>query len=156
MQAAWIAFAGVVIGAIIGFLGPVLTTRLSIRAQMDTAALNTFLTARINAYRDCEIALEAWSNEPTDENAAAFYRASNAAALVASDMTIQNFSPLTDMIAEYPGNGGETFNYIAFQKQHLILLHSMRQDLLSYPTPAPVRSRKEDASKSHEHQRPQR
>ena len=75
METAWIAFAGVVIGTIISIVGGIITARLTMRSQIKTAALNAFLTARLKAYRDYEIALERLSNERSHEAMAAFYRA---------------------------------------------------------------------------------
>ena len=130
METAWIAFAGVVIGTIISIVGGIITARLTMRSQIKTAALNAFLTARLKAYRDYEIALECLSNERSHEAMAAFYRAVNTAALVASDETIRALS-------DYESSKEEIDLKILEEKQ-AVLTVSMHYDLLTYPVPSPA------------------
>lgn len=137
MKNEWIAFAGVIIGSCISILGAVITAQLTMRSQIKTAALNAFLTARIEAYRDYEIASERLSNERSHEAIAAFYRAVNTAALVASDETIQALGTVLNMVREYEIKGTIPDLKLLGEKNGL-LTASMRQDLLTYPIPTPI------------------
>ena len=129
METAWIAFAGVVIGTIISIVGGIITARLTMRSQIKTAALN--------AYRDYEIALERLSNERSHEAMAAFYRAVNTAALVASDETIRALSDVQEVIRDYESSKEEIDLKILEEKQ-AVLTVSMHYDLLTYPVPSPA------------------
>lgn len=137
METAWIAFAGVVIGTIISIVGGIITARLTMRAQIKAAALNAFLTARLKAYRDYEIASERLSNERSHEAMAAFYRAVNTAALVASDETIRALSDVQEVIRDYESNKEKLDLKILGEKQ-AVLTVSMHYDLLTYPIPTPI------------------
>lgn len=141
MQTAWIAFAGVVVGAVIGFLGPVLTTRLTVRTQMSTAALNTFLNARLDAYRDYETAMEHWSLEKSRESIAALYHAMNVVALVASDETIHAIAAVQEIVREHEVNGTPP-DAKDLSIKEVILSISMHQDLLTYPVPTAAEAKK--------------
>lgn len=136
----WIAFAGIIIGSCISILGAVITARLTMRSQIKTAALNAFLTARIEAYQDYEIASERLSNERSHEAIAAFYRAINAAALVASDETVKALSDVQEIIRDYELRG-ESPNLDFLGAKQTILTLSMRHDLLTYPVPSPAASK---------------
>ena len=129
METAWIAFAGVVIGTIISIVGGIITARLTMRSQIKTAALK--------AYRDYEIALERLSNERSHEAMAAFYRAVNTAALVASDETIRALSDVQEVIRDYESSKEEIDLKILEEKQ-AVLTVSMHYDLLTYPVPSPA------------------
>lgn len=141
MQAAWIAFAGVVVGAIIGFLGPVLTTRLTVRTQMSTAALNAFLNARLDAYRDYETAMEHWAIEKSRENIADLYHAMNIVALVASDETINAIADVQQIVRNYEVSGTPPDPDV-FSRKKAILSITMHQDLLTYPVPTAAKAKK--------------
>lgn len=140
MKNEWIAFAGVIIGSCISILGAVITARLTMRSQIKTAALNAFLTARLEAYRDYEIASERLSNERSHETIAAFYRAINAAALVASDETVQALSDVQEIIRGCELKGGSP-NLDLLGAKQAVLFISMRNDLLTYPVPSPAASK---------------
>lgn len=137
METAWIAFAGVVIGTIISIVGGIITARLTMRAQIKAAALNTFLAARLKAYRDYEIASERLSNERSHEAMAAFYRAVNTAALVASDETIRALSDVQEVIRGYESSE-EKLDLKILREKQAVLTVSMHYDLLTYPVPSPA------------------
>ena len=137
MKNEWIAFAGVIIGSCISILGAVITARLTMRSQIKTAALNAFLTARIEAYRDYEIASERLSNERSHEAMAAFYRAVNTAALVASDETIRALSDVQEVIRGYESSE-EKLDLKILREKQAVLTVSMHYDLLTYPVPSPA------------------
>lgn len=137
METAWIAFAGVVIGTIISIVGGIITARLTMRSQIKTAALNAFLTARLKAYRDYEIASERLSNEQNREAIASFYRAVNTAALVASDETIRALSDVQKVIRDYESKK-EKLDLKILEEKQAVLTVSMHYDLLTYPVPSPA------------------
>lgn len=134
MESAWIAFAGVVVGSAIGVLASVITARLTARTQMNATALNVFLTARFEAYKDYEIASERLSNERDRESIAAFYRAGNIAALVASEETIRAISSVQEIVRDYEVKGNFP-DEKALKERKAVLAVCMHYDLLAYPLP---------------------
>ena len=101
-------------------------------AQMKTAALNVFLTARLDAYKGFQAALENWSKEQTPETTDALYHAVNNVSLVASKETIQLLEKLQTLIHEQE-KSGSLLDLKAFKTAHGLVLKSMHIDLRKYP-----------------------
>jgi len=135
VETAWIAFAGVVIGTIISIVGGIITARLTMRSQIKTAALNAFLTARLKAYRDYEIALERLSNERSHEAMAAFYRAVNTAAPFAPGEARRGPHHVQEVIRGYESRK-EKLDLKILEEKQAVLTVSMHYDLLTYPVPS--------------------
>lgn len=129
------ALIGAIIGAVAALVGSWVTTLLSTRAEIKTAALSVILPARLDAYRQFETAIEEWSKSKTRETLAAVYRAGNMVALVSSDKTTADLSRVLDHIRTFEMTGIPV-DLEQFQLARAKLLVSMNYDLknISIPT----------------------
>ena len=128
----------VIIGGIFSCIGGYLAARRSARAQINVAAQSAFIPARISAFREFEAALESWCNQATPESYAAIYRTANALTLVASHETITALKPVLDYLRGLE-QGTQSPSFDEFARKHCELLETMREDLLTYPVPKPLK-----------------
>ena len=120
------------ITAILALFGAYYGASRAADTQMKTAALNVFLTARLDAYKSFQAALENWSKEQTPETTDALYHAANNVSLVASKETIQLLAKLQALVREQE-MCGSLFDHEAFRTAHALVLKSMHIDLRKYP-----------------------
>ena len=131
----------IIIGGAISFVGGYISSRRASRAQIYTAAQAAFIPARVSAYQKFEEAFETWCKEKNRESCAAFYRAGNAVCLVAGDETCRLVLSMLEFVRKFETDGiNPDFDSIALV--HIDLIKEMRQDLLTYPVPQPVKSYK--------------
>lgn len=140
------ALIGAVIGAVAALVGSWVTTLLSTRAQMKTAALSVILPARLDAYRQFETAIEEWSKSKTRETMAAVYRAGNMATLVSGDKTAADLVSVLDHIRTFELTGIPV-DLEQFQLARKKLLDSMNYDLKNISIPVIQRSDNKTKSK---------
>lgn len=140
---------------ILALFGAYYGTNRASETQLRTAALNTYLSARLDAYKEYEFAMEKWGQSQDSANTAAVYRASNVVCLVASQETIKKLGVVGDMIRKHELSQAP-LNRAAFEQAKIELSFSMHHDLLSYPTPVPAKNHKtrflvDLAQKLHQH-----
>ena len=147
MDTFWEAFAvalasGTVTGCL-SLVGSLVLSKRSSTVQMQTSALSAYLSARLDAYRDFETALESWSNSPTKETCAGVYHAVNVAALVAGDDTISLLGELQASVRNYELHGIIP-DAVEFSRVKVKLTKAMRNDLQTFTVPSVLkRSRKQ-------------
>lgn len=61
MEEVFIALSSGLLSAVIALIGSHLVSKRSATIQMKTAVLNSFLTARLDAYKELELAISLWS-----------------------------------------------------------------------------------------------
>lgn len=124
---------GVAITSICSIAAAAIASIVSSRSQLQQSSINVYLDARLEAFQEYEAAIEAWSTEKTDENAAAVFHAVNNAALVSSDDTISAIGNVQELIYAYMNT--HIMNVDDFHRTRAAALVAMRNDLLTYPMP---------------------
>lgn len=123
----------VAITSICSVAAAVIASIIASRSQLQQSSIHVYLDARLEAFQAYEAAIEAWSTEKTDENAAAVFHAVNNAALVSSDDTISAIGNVQNLIYAYMNT--HIMNIDDFHRTRTAALVAMRNDLLTYPTP---------------------
>lgn len=131
-----ISCIGALLSALLAGIFAFIGSRYAAKAQINTAAQNTFTSARLNAFSMYEEAFETWSKEKSIASCAAVYRAENTVRLVASDETIHALGVLTSYVRLYETTK-EKQSLDDITSAHAAAILSMRDDLLHYPIPSP-------------------
>lgn len=129
-----IALVTGVTSALISLIGSFQIAKSSATTQMKITALNSFLTARLDAYKEFESAMYTWSERRDRSSCAAVYHAGNVVALVASEETISHLAKVQTAVREFEVLGVLP-DPAAFGLDKLQLQRSMHDDLLSFQIP---------------------
>ena len=125
-----------ILAGVFAFFGSWFAARINRDTQVKTAAQDTFISARLNAYLSFEEIFARWAKEKSRDSFAAIYQAENVVRLVGSERTIQKLGKLTEYIRRMETtNKAVPFDELA--NAHAAVLLSMRNDLVRYPIPKP-------------------
>lgn len=145
MEEVFIALSSGLLSALVALLGSHWVSKRSATIQMKTAVLNSFLAARLDAYKELELAISLWSERRDASSCEGVYRAANIATLVASEDTITRLSKVQSAVRAFE-TSGELPDPEVFGIDKLQLQISMHHDLLSFQAPEiviqPARRRK--------------
>lgn len=119
--------------ALLAYAGARYGANRAAESQLNTAAMNAFLTAKLNAYTEFERAVENWAVNPCDQSVARVHGAANVVNLVASRETIYALDKVQKIIADYPD--AHNLDTAQFRQYRRSAMDAMHQDLLVYPTP---------------------
>ena len=120
--------------ALVALIGSLLVAKKSTLTQMKIAALESFLAARLDAYKDFELAISAWDERRDQQSCADVYRAANIVTLVASEETISHLAKVQAAVRRFETTGAPP-DISAFGFDKLRLQESMHNDLLSFQIP---------------------
>lgn len=129
-----IALLSSVVGGIVALIGNYLVSERTANMQMKTTVLSSYLTVRIDAFKEFLNALENWSNNRNSASCAEVYRASSLVSLVASKETVLALNEVQSVVREYELNG-TTPDLDTFGNKLVALQFAMRADLLTYQAP---------------------
>ena len=133
------------ISALVALIGSHLVSKRSATAQMKVAVLTSFLSARLDAYRDFEAAISTWSEHRDQPSCEGVYRAANIVTLVASEETITCLAKVQAAVRSFE-TSGVLPDAASFGLDKLQLQISMHNDLLSFQSPEisfhPTRAKK--------------
>lgn len=120
--------------ALVALIGSHLVSKRSATVQMKTAVLSSFLSARLDAYKDFEQAISTWSERRDRSSCEGVYRAANIVTLVASEETIANLAKVQAAVRDFE-TSGKSPDLSTFGLDKLQLQISMHHDLLSFQAP---------------------
>ena len=120
--------------ALVSLIGSLWVAKKSTMTQMKIAALESFLTARLDAYKDFELAISTWSECRDQHSCEAVYRAANIVTLVASEETISCLAKVQAAVRKFETTGVLP-DVSIFGLDKLQLQKSMHNDLLSFQIP---------------------
>lgn len=125
-----------ILAGIFAFFGSWFAARINRDTQVKTAAQDTFISARLNAYLSFEEIFARWAKEKSRDSFAAIYQAENVVRLVGSERTILKLGKLTEYVRRIETTN-EAISFDELSKAHAAVLLSMRNDLVRYPIPKP-------------------
>ena len=114
-----------ILAPVLSFFGALAGARINRKTQLETTAVNVYITARIKAYAEFEAALAEVSTRPGRAQANELYAAGYSAILLSNDKTFSAMNELLGMIRVWQKDN-ENFDEMAFYKkraQVLILMH---------------------------------
>lgn len=138
LTAAIIAAGAACAAAFLSAVSALSSAKQNSNAQREIAALNIYVAAKLNAFKDVELALEAWSKDYSLENYAAVHRAINVASFMVSESTVMAMKTVEDYISRYEATGMPPFPSLDVQKFHkarAAMIIAMRKDLQTVQLP---------------------
>ena len=126
-------FSGVV-GAVLALIGNHLVSKRTTEMQMKTTVLTSYLTTRLDAYKDFLLAVNNWADKRDHPSCSNVYRAASVITLVASDETIQALSVVQEAILNFETTGIPP-KQPDFGLKLLVLQKAMHRDMLTYEVP---------------------
>lgn len=127
-------FLSAVVSGVFSFIGGYLAARKAAKAQILTTAQTSFVSAKLDAFRDFEDAFERWCNNKDRAACAKMYHYGNAILLVANEETSTYAHQLLAMIREFEVSGQQP-DYEEISDIHVKLVFAMKADLLTFPVP---------------------
>lgn len=124
-------FATVVVPVVVSFLGVLFGAHIAGRWQMRADAMSRFMQCRLDAYAALEDALKDFNVQISNADAREMHRAINSAELVASDKTYALLQELHQYISA--ADRVRLPSVHDFNQVRRALMHSMRDDIYSYP-----------------------
>lgn len=134
------------LGAVLALVGNYLVSKRTTEMQMKTTVLTSFLTARLDAYKDFLLAVNNWTDKRDVPACSNVYRAASVVALVASEDTIAALSDVQNAVRKFEVTGVDP-KQPDFGLQLSELEIAMHRDLLTYEAPKVILKAK-DKSKS--------
>ena len=123
-----------IVGAVLALVGNHLVSKRTTEMQMKTTVLTSYLTARLDAYKDFLLAVNNWADKRDHPSCSNVYRAASVITLVASDETTQLLSVVQEEIFNFETTGVAP-KQPEFGLKLVTLQKAMKHDLLTFKAP---------------------